>query len=138
MIRMSIIRVSQEDNQQTLGYGTIYDDLEKIFEFKTLELGWHNNEKFISCIPAGRYTTTAVDSDHFGTSISINNVPGRSLIRMHPGNYKHQIEGCVLPGHEFIDINNDGFTDVTSSRKTMERILKFIPDAGMKLTISWL
>lgn len=52
-----------------------------------------------TAIPAGRYRITAVNSPKFGPeTLSVNDVPGFDLIRIHPGNDARDTEGCILVG----------------------------------------
>jgi len=70
----------------------------------TLELPYRNNESLISSIPAGEYDATIKFEggkgayDNEGYRITLLNVPGRSGIQIHIGNYPTQIEGCILVG----------------------------------------
>lgn len=98
--------------------------------FKTLELPWLNNQKKISCIPEGIYSYQFYESPKFGKVILINNVPKRSMIEIHPGNFTSDIQGCILPGDAHTDINGDGTPDVTNSRDMMRRILEQAPKTG--------
>lgn len=124
---MSIVRF-QRDEKQTLGKGLILDKaLDPLFEFCTLELPWENNEQRVSCIPAGTYKVVKRYSRKYKRHLHITNVPGRSYILIHPGNYHSQILGCILPGSEHADINQDGHMDVIQSRQTMERIMDLVP-----------
>lgn len=52
-----------------------------------------------TCIPAGRYRVTLENSQKFGPdTITINDVPGYSFIRMHAGNEVDDTDGCPLVG----------------------------------------
>ncbi len=76
------------------------------WECHTLELPWKDNRTKLSCIPAGTYTSSPVRSPKFGDVYGVHNVPGRSAILIHAGNYggdiekglKSDIEGCILLG----------------------------------------
>lgn len=84
------------------------------FTCKTLELPWRNNMRGISCIPPGTYECEIVNSPRFGKVYTVNNVPSRSLIRFHGGNfggdtskgYVSHIEGCILLGKGFGVLTN--------------------------------
>lgn len=68
---------------------------------QTLEDDWKNNQRGESCIPAARYPLKLVRRPPVKGGYQcyeIENVPGRSLIRIHPGNTEEDIEGCVLVG----------------------------------------
>jgi hypothetical protein len=72
----------------------------------TLELPWRDNRKQQSSIPAGVYRCAVVQSAKFGKVYGVANVPTRSGILIHAGNYggdtkkglRSDIEGCILLG----------------------------------------
>lgn len=101
-----------------------------IFDFYTLELPWKDNQKRISCIPEGQYKWIKHESPKFGSSLWVQDVPGRSEILMHVGNFTKDTLGCILPGDGILDINGDGILDVTNSRKTMKTILEKVSNSG--------
>ena len=101
-----------------------------IFDFKTLELPWKDNTRRVSCIPEGTYNWIIYQSPRHGKVLLLKDVPGRSMIEMHVGNYTSDILGCILPGKNHSDINGDGIIDVTSSRKTMNKILSVLGSYG--------
>lgn len=120
-MNLTISRIYQSDcTVGMLNYGD--------FRCFTLELPWLDNAKNISCIPKGLYPCKKHFSQKFGMCLDIQNVTGRSLIRMHKGNYTSQIEGCILPGDSLRDINGDGIPDVTSSSNTLNSLLDILPD----------
>lgn len=108
--------------QQTLGEINIYHGAEKLATFKTLEKPDEGNEQDISRIPAGFYLVKLLQSSpsfnypHYW----ITNVEGRTGVKFHRGNFYNQIQGCILPGYDFHDLNRDGLLDVTSSTKALE------------------
>jgi Family of unknown function (DUF5675) len=52
-------------------------------------------------IPAGTYPVTLYFSPHFGRIMPLlENVPGRSYIEIHFGNWPDQSDGCILVGEE--------------------------------------
>jgi len=122
-MRITIQRIHQPDC--TVGMLTLDEHHFRCF---TLELPYRDNAKNVSCIPPGLYPCTKVVSPKFGNCIAVNNVCGRSLIRIHKGNYTRQIEGCILPGQSLADIDGDGIPDVTSSAKTVEKLLSLLPE----------
>lgn len=89
-----------------------------------LELPWRSNERNVSCIPEGAYAVKQRESKKFGLHYHILDVPGRSGILQHPGNYTHQIQGCQLPGQSLTDLNDDGILDVIETRLTLTHMLK--------------
>ncbi len=52
-----------------------------------------------TAIPAGRYRITMEHSPRFGpNTLTVNNVPGFSGVRIHAGNTEEDTEGCPLVG----------------------------------------
>lgn len=67
----------------------------------TLERPWKDNQRSISCIPAGAYTCKRVTSPKFGVTFEVLNVPGRQEILFHKGNIQEDSHGCILIGEQF-------------------------------------
>jgi len=67
----------------------------------TLERPWLDNQRGVSCIPAGRYRCTRVRSPKFGITFEVQGVPERTHILFHRGNTIDDTEGCILIGEEF-------------------------------------
>jgi hypothetical protein len=134
MIKAVLIRETS-DTKQTLGSLELKDFTSiTIFTCKTLELDWENNKSRKSCIPKGIYKITPRKSTKYGFHFLVNDVPGRDTILIHAGNYHTEILGCILVGTSHIDINKDGFKDVTSSKATMKKLIEIAPQ-GFELTI---
>ena len=133
---MNIIHLQRiwENDKQTGGVGTIRDEktFKALMEFRTLELSWVDDnedgisDRMVSRIPAGGYEMVQRYSEKYKRHLHIKNVPGRSFILIHPGNYHWHTKGCILVGSDFSDINADGFLDVINSKQTMKRILELI------------
>jgi hypothetical protein len=81
----------------------------------TLERPWAGNEKGHSSIPAGHYRCARVMSPKFGDTFEVTNVPGRSHILFHRGNYVTDTEGCILVGNALADLDGDGVRDLAAS-----------------------
>jgi hypothetical protein len=120
MIRCELHRF-MSDQSQTLGTLTLYDYTIVEGNFSTLELPWADNQKMISCIPEGEYSVTKRNSDKYGDHWHIQDVPDRSLILIHHGNYHKDTKGCILLGMDHGDINLDGLIDVTRSKFAMNK-----------------
>ena len=81
----------------------------------TLELPWRDNQRNVSCIPLGTYTARRIKSPKFGDTFQVMDVPGRSEILFHGGNYQVHTRGCIIVAEKFKDINADGVMDVAES-----------------------
>jgi len=110
------------DKNQTLGNCTVIDeDGKPIFSALSLERGWNDNQNNISCIPAGNYPVRLEWSDKFQKKLwEIKDVPNRSECKFHAANYWYQLNGCVALGLKLLDINKDGYNDITDSNRTMQ------------------
>lgn len=65
----------------------------------TLEPPWKYNETGISCIPEGIYEFKIYQSKKYKRKcLKLFNVPDRSYISVHNGNYPKNTKGCVLVG----------------------------------------
>lgn len=135
--RYQIMR-EPDQTRQTLGTFSITEGNNILYTCKTIELPWRNNERKVSCIPNGVYKTIRHRSPSYGECFWVQNVPGRSEILIHHGNYAASInpktgtpdtKGCILPGEKHADVNADGIPDVTSSVNTMKKLREILPDA---------
>jgi hypothetical protein len=88
----------------TLGVLSVYD---VPFCF-TVERPWLNNEPNVSCIPAASYpikwVATQTAGNRNGRGLGVENVPDRSLIRIHVANTADEVKGCIgvgLQRHDF-------------------------------------
>lgn len=88
--------------------------------FSTLELPWRDNKQRESCIPCGRYTCRRVCSPKFGETFEICDVPNRSNILYHSGNFYKDTQGCVLLG-ESANISTES---ICESKKAFRRFMK--------------
>lgn len=126
-MKIELVR-GQKTGLQTLGTITVFEGTEKLFECKSLELPWKNNNHNVSCIPEGEYKVRKRFSDKFGNHFHVMEVPNRAEILIHSGNYYTQTRGCILVGSTFEDINNDGNLDVANSKATLTHLNEIMPD----------
>jgi hypothetical protein len=133
-----IQRVYQE--KETLGEFTVFDDSDKKLGYdsptyfcKTLELPNKGNTQQLSCIPEGEYDVVKIISPTKGACFLIKNVPGRTAIEIHIGNFasgkKVDTQGCILPGLRYLDMNADGIIDIVESTKAMDKLLQILPNS---------
>ena len=79
-----------DDGIQTTGSMGVYDEMSKlILTLNTLELSWKGNQRKISCIPDGIYKFNIRYSFRFGWCFEIKNVPNRTAILIHAGNFNN-------------------------------------------------
>ena len=111
--------------KQTIGKLYLLNRHEEVVEdFWSLELPNKDNKRRVSCIPEGKYVGKRHESVKHGDSIWIQDVPNRSEILIHKGNYYTDILGCILIGSDLYDINKDGILDKTNSRNSMYKLMK--------------
>lgn len=134
-MRAYLNRVNESD-KQTLGYLTLYDGLEKVFECVTLELPWVANMQNVSCIPKGVYKVVPRCSPKYKNHFILEDVPNRKYILIHTGNYNTHTKGCILVGDRFAQINDDSLLDIAASRRTLDELLDTTKGHGFELTIS--
>lgn len=120
---------------QTLGRLVVFDGKEILLKVLTLELPDLGNQKNISCIPEGKYEVHRIYSPKFGNCFHLQDVPGRSAILIHRGNYTKDTMGCILVGLNHIDIDNDGLKDVSDSTIAMNKLLNTITDNVFELYV---
>jgi len=86
-----------------------------------------------TAIPAGTYQVANTYSPRFGKYLPLLlNVPGFAGVRIHPGNYAKDTEGCLLPGTGIAP----GNAMVTNSRVAFEALFTKIKAAEKKERIT--
>jgi len=103
--------LTRTDVNENRAVGELRDELGSLICL-TIERGWLNNARNISCIPQGEYVIQEHISPRFGRCIKvfdkdgISEVQGRSQILFHVGNFvnwslngviQSDTEGCILP-----------------------------------------
>ena len=127
-----IITRTKYTDKETFGILTAHRNGE-FFQCLTLELPWKNNQRNISCIPKGFYTAqyTYWESKKRYNYL-LNKVPNRGGIYIHYGNYayrptsKPDIEGCILLGSSYGDLNDDNVDEILNTKATVEAFQKFM------------
>lgn len=102
MKQIRLIRIAEYNNAT---FGILCIDEEPCFV--TLEDAWRNNERMISCIPAGLYQLKYHKSPRFGRTYQVMNVPNRDHILIHSGNTHKNTNGCILVGMQYGKIENE-------------------------------
>jgi hypothetical protein len=107
------------------------------------ELPERNNERCFSRIPRPAvYNVRLVDSKKFGRVYLIENVPDRSAILMHAGNYagdtrkkyRSDVLGCQEFGKKVVIM--EGQRAVINSRSTRDEFMQLLNGQNFKLHIS--
>lgn len=127
MKKVVVTRLSSLDDR-TLGILHVYHELQEQAKFCTLELAWKDNERRISCIPAGKYRMTPEIHAKFGRSFRIHDVAGRDGIMLHRGNYTNDTTGCIIMGMRFADLDGKGWFEVSQSKQALDYLYQFIID----------
>ena len=106
--------------------GNLYLDGEWLCD--TLELPYRDNQRSISCIPAGQYKVRLRTARESATRdylhLLIEDVPNRDFVLVHIGNSARDSRGCILVG---IGTEQDF---VKNSRLAMELLMKEILNLG--------
>jgi len=113
----------EENKDQSLGTFAVFDENKKIlFKCESIERGWQDNKRMISCVPEGEYPIVLEYSNRFEKYLwELKDVPNRSECKIHAANYARQLNGCIALGESRIDIDGDGNLDVTNSIKTVNK-----------------
>lgn len=104
---------------ENVTFGVILD--EGIPFALTLERGWKDNQRNISCIPQGKYLCKKIISPRFGSTYEVILVPGRSAILFHSGNISDDTHGCIILGEQYEYLY--GKEAVLYSRKAFKEFL---------------
>ena len=117
-----IVNRDWQDQNQSLGVCYVKDETGAFtFKSESIERGWRNNERGVSCIPPGEYDLALEYSPRFRKMLwEIYGVPNRRECKFHAANYARQLNGCIALGQKRKDIDGDGYFDVTSSKDTMK------------------
>ncbi len=126
---MILTRILQTDEAT---YGVLSSDNYPLCV--ALELPWLDNQPNSSCIPTGEYSVQQFQSPEHGQVWEIMNVPGRSAILIHEGNFPQNSLGCVLCAQSF----SGQSAAIYNSDVTIELLRNILP-AQFTLTIknSW-
>lgn len=105
----------------------------------TLELPWRDNRKRVSCIPPGNYRCERCKLKRYritGTQIlnawEIMDVPDRTGILIHTGNWESDTEGCIIIGTMF---NGESITQSKVAHKRWLECVKAVDE--FQLTVEY-
>ena len=111
------------------------------FSCFTLELPWRHNNRSVSCIPQGQYKVIQRASPKYGKIYWVTEVPSRSYILIHSGNYagdvskgyKSHVQGCILLGQKMGRLS--GQKAVLNSRVTVNKFMRMTDLQPFKLHV---
>lgn len=135
-IELTLVREKSED-YGTFGKITLPNGL----TLETLELPWRDNIVRESCIPAKTYPCKVVKSARFGHVYGVCNVPNRTAILIHAGNYggdvlkgyKSDIQGCILLGKSKGELS--GQSVVLNSKVALKKFMDEMQNQDFELII---
>lgn len=104
--------------QATLGRLTVRDRT-----FWTVERPWLGNKPFESCIPEGVYQCKPYSSAKYPNTWELQDVPERSKILIHAGNYAQDVQGCIAVGSALAA----GGWWVVKSQSAMQELREMLP-----------
>lgn len=112
-----VLTHKSDDNTQILG------DLSTTgFQCKSLERSYKNNQPNISAIPSGTYLCQwKFKFNSLAYHYQVMNVPNRSGIFIHAGNYFFDSAGCILLGTGYANLNSDKEVDIINSKITIKQ-----------------
>lgn len=106
------------------------------FTCYSIEQPWRNNLVGHSCIPAGVYTCRRGLFPKHGNVFEVTNVPDRTAILIHQGNFVNDFEGCIGVGDAYGCIN--GTWAIKNSDATLERFMAYMSGINeFQLTVRW-
>lgn len=99
--------------------------------FHTMELPWKENQNRISCIPEGKYhlgmrrsgVVSRTTGGQYQSGWEVQDVPNRTYIMFHVGNYPSDFEGCVGVGMGQTTYQN-GNRMITNSQKAFRLFME--------------
>jgi len=126
----------RRSDQGTEGILSIND-----FKCFTLELPWRDNQRGISCIPSGEYKVKIAVTPKHGRIYKLQNVPGRTYVLIHSGNYagdinkgyKTHVQGCILLGEKIGAMQ--GQLAILNSRLAIRRFMNYLNNQNFNLII---
>jgi hypothetical protein len=111
-----------DNGVETLGTLTTND---KGFQCRTLERSYKNNLPNISAIPTGIYQCQyKFMLRDLAYHYQVMNVPNRTGIFLHAGNYFFDSKGCIILGSLPQDLNHDGQQDLINTKQLVSNFEK--------------
>ncbi len=99
------------------------------FECFTVEKPWNDNKRRVSCIPEGEYEIKLGRFNRGGyDAYELQNVPNRSLVKIHVGNTSDDVIGCIALGKSLGYVKQKWA--VISSRTTYKEFMAAMEDVN--------
>lgn len=108
----------------------------------TVEQPWNANKESASCIPDGVYSLAMrrspvverTSGGEYPEGWEVTDVPERTYIMLHPGNWPDDVAGCIAVGDDYRIIR--GANAVANSQATFNRLMKALdPDEDWQIDI---
>jgi len=100
----------------------------------TLEPCDFENQRWVSSIPAQQYMCARVNSQRYGDTFEVTNVPARRKILFHAGNRESDTSGCIILAGHYGKLGEN--RAVLNSGKTFKAFLQLMQNhSGFHLTV---
>lgn len=107
--------------------------VQKRIQMFTLEPNDWENQTSVSSIPAQQYLCKRYNSPKYGETFRVEEVPGRTNILFHWGNWTSDTEGCILLGTGILSDK----TGIANSKRAFEQFMDLLKEyRTLHLTIS--
>ncbi len=120
-------------------YGVWYRDNQPLGIY-SIELPNLDNQHDTSCIPEGEYKVTLYNSATKGIVYLLHDVPNRTFIEIHKGNFTSDVLGCFAVGLSFgVMINpktKKGEAAVLNSSGALTKLMALCNNAEFQLTVT--
>lgn len=138
MIQSALLTRVQDDKRGQGCFGLLHT---RGFSCHTAELPWKNNAVQVSRVPLGTWTCVPRLSPRFGWTYHLSDIPGRTFILTHWGNYagdstrgwRTHSNGCIILGANLAVL--DGQLAVIRSMPTFRNFMEAMQMRPFRLTI---
>ncbi len=119
---------------ETAGMLSVYGE----FPFAVcMEPPWRDNHHDISCIPDGHYTLKPYKRKSGVWAWEVTNVPNRTDILLHSGNFLEDTKGCILVAESFERLNNKNAVVDSDGYKEFIALCDPTKETEAQLFITW-
>lgn len=127
---MSLLRLIRYNHHSSATVGDLIFPCGTVL--KSLELPWLDNQNYVSCIPIGIYqvkkrmspVVKRTSKGKYEEGFEICNVPNRTFVMFHIGNFPRNSDGCVLTGET--EGFHDGAPAVWNSGVAFDRFMELM------------